>query len=235
MKIKSKFRMLLKIFITCLIISVIGISSAFGVSAYVKSDSEDKIITSSEATVLDDVDCIIILGCYVDDTEPSPMLEDRLKVGIDLYKSGTAPKILMSGDHGSENYDEVYAMKQYAIDCGVPSEDIFMDHAGFSTYESIYRASEIFGAEKVVIVTQKYHLYRSIYIAEQLGIEAYGVPSDLQYYVRQNAYDLREVLARDKDFFQTILKTEPEYLGEFISITGNGNITNDEKEFVINT
>ena len=103
------------------------------------------------------------------------MLRDRLDEGIALYKAGCAPKILMSGDHGSEYYNEVSVMKNYAIKQGVPSEDIFLDHAGFSTYESMYRARAIFGAEKVVIVTQKYHLTRAVYNAKNLGMDAYGV------------------------------------------------------------
>jgi len=134
----------------------------------------------------------------------------------------------MSGDHGQTDYDEVNAMKQFAIDLNVPSEDVFMDHAGFSTYESMYRAKEIFKAEKVVIVTQEYHLYRSIYIAEQLGLEAYGVASDLQNYTKQPYYDFREVLARDKDFVQSVFKPEPTYLGNAVPISGNGDVTNDK-------
>lgn len=219
---------LLKIAVILLIIAVIGVVSAFGVSSYVKSHSSDKIITAEQAAALEDVDCIIVLGCRVNDMSPSPMLSDRLKVGVQLYETGAAPKILMSGDHGRTNYDEVNAMKQFAINNDIPSEDVFMDHAGFSTYESMYRAAEIFKAKKVVIVTQEYHLYRSIYIAEKLGLEAYGVSSDLQNYVKQKQYDLREVLARDKDFVQSVFKPEPTYLGETVPIDGSGDLTNDK-------
>lgn len=107
------------------------------------------------------------------------MLEDRLKQGIKLYELGASDRLLMSGDHGRKEYDEVNVMKKFAIDAGVPSEHIFMDHAGFSTYESLYRARDIFQADRIIIVTQKYHLYRAMYIAEKLGLEAYGVASDL--------------------------------------------------------
>lgn len=224
----KKLKLLSKISIILLSTAIIGSSSALGVSAYVKSSAEEKIITPEQAEALEDIDCIIVLGCYVDGTDPSPMLEDRLKVGIQLYDMGVSPKILMSGDHGRKDYDEVNAMKQYAIDNNIPSENIFMDHAGFSTYESMYRAKEIFKAEKVVIVTQQYHLYRSIYVAEELGLEAYGVASDLQNYIRQSAYDLREILARDKDFVQTIFKTKPTYLGDEIPVSGSGDATNDK-------
>ena len=123
---------------------------------------------------------------------------------------------------------EAYKAVINAIEKGVPSENIFMDHAGFSTYESIYRAKEIFKAKKVVIVTQKYHLYRALYIANQLGLEAYGVGSDPRKYVGATYRELREILARDKDFIKCIFKPEPTYLGETIPVSSNGNATNDK-------
>ena len=119
------------------------------------------------------------------------------------------------------------AMKQYAVDEGVASSHVFMDHAGFSTYETVYRAKEIFGADKVIIVTQEYHLYRALYIAEKLGVEAYGVASDYRTYAGQTMRDLREVLARCKDFAMCILQPEPEYLGDAIPVSGNGDVTNE--------
>lgn len=115
-----------------------------------------------------------------DNERPSYMLEDRLKQGIELYEIGASDRIIMSGDHGQKDYDEVNIMKQYAVDFGVPSEKIFMDHAGFSTYESIYRAR-----------------------------------------------DIREVLARVKDFFNVMIEPEPTYLGDIIPVSGNGDVTND--------
>jgi vancomycin permeability regulator SanA len=134
----------------------------------------------------------------------------------------------MSGDHGREDYDEVDVMKSFAVEAGVPSEDVFMDHAGFSTYESMYRAKEIFQARKVIIITQEYHLYRAIYIAEQLGMEAYGVAADYRAYYDQTKRDIREILARVKDFGTSLLKPKPTYLGKAIPIWGDGNLTNDE-------
>ncbi len=119
-------------------------------------------------------------------------------------------------------------MKQVAIDNGIPSADIFMDHAGFSTYDSIYRAKEIFQAQKVIIVTQKYHLYRALYIANQLGLKAYGVAADTRSYAGQSYRELREILARDKDFVKSIFKVKPTYLGEAIPVSGNGDVTNDK-------
>lgn len=221
-----------KIFIIALIVLVclgaIGIASVFGINAYVKHVGGKNIITPERAEEIDDIDCIIVLGCGVKENgNPSDMLADRLKRGVELYKQGVAPKIIMSGDHGTEIYDEVNTMKQIAVSMGVPSGDVFMDHAGFSTYESLYRAKEIFKADKVIVVTQDYHLYRALYIGEKLGVEAYGVNSDYHTYWGQSARDAREILARCKDFVKAIFKPKPTYLGDAIPVSGNGDITND--------
>lgn len=211
-----------------IVIIILGIVAVLGIDAYVKNVGEEKIITSEQTGELTDVDCILVLGCHVrPDGAPSEMLKDRLTRGIELYKLGAAPKLLMSGDHGQKEYNEVGRMKQFAIDEGIVSSDIFMDHAGFSTYESVYRAKEIFGVDKIIIVTQEYHLYRALYIAEKLGVESYGVASDNNRYGGQFARDAREVLARVKDFMTTMFKAEPTYLGEAIPVSGDGDITND--------
>ena len=211
------------------VISIIAII-VLGINLYVKLSTYKQIIKGNDYTELSDVDCIIILGAGIWGDKPSPMLEDRLLEGIKLYQNDVSDKIIMSGDHGRKEYDEVNIMKDYAIDKGIPSKNVFMDHAGFSTYESIYRAKDIFGAKKVVIVTQEYHLYRALYIANQLGIEAYGVGADPRKYVGATYREIREILARDKDFIKCIFKPEPTYLGDTIPVSGNGDITNDNKK-----
>lgn len=222
---KKKFR---NIIVILLCLAVVGVAALLIVNSHVKSAGKDRILTVEQAAKLDDADCIIVLGCQVkDDGSLSHMLRDRLMRGLEVYEAGAAPKLLMSGDHGRENYDEVGAMKNYAIENGVPSEDVFMDHAGFYTYETIYRAKEVFEANKVIIVTQEYHLYRALYIAEQFDIEAYGVSADLNTYAGQSMRDFREVLARCKDWGMCLFKPEPTYLGEAIPVNGNGDITND--------
>ena len=217
-----------KIMKIILIVIIIIILFVLTINLYVKKSSRKQILTSKMVSQLEDIDCIIILGAGIWNGRPSHMLEDRLLTGIELYKNGVAPKIIMSGDHGREDYDEVNVMKDFAIEKGVPSEDIFMDHAGFSSYESIYRAKEIFKAKKVVIVTQEYHLYRSLYIANSLGLEAYGVGSDPRQYVGATYRELREILARNKDFVKCIFKPAPTYLGETIPVSGSGDVTNDK-------
>ena len=201
-----------------------------GINLYIILSTKRQIIKEEDYKKLSDIDCIIILGAGIVEDKPSHMLEDRLSEGIKLYQNNISDKIIMSGDHGREEYDEVNVMKNYAIQKGIPSENIFMDHAGFSTYESIYRARDIFKAKKVVIVTQKYHLYRALYIANQLGIEAYGVGADPRQYVGKIYREIREILARNKDFIKCIFKPEPTYLGETIPVNGNGDITNDDKK-----
>ncbi len=199
-----------------------------GINVFVVFSTENKIIKNNEFSKLNNIDAIIILGAGIWGDKPSPMLEDRLNEGINLYKAGVAKKIIMSGDHGTKEYDEVNIMKKYAIEKGVPSEDIFMDHAGFSTYESMYRAKEIFEVKKIVVVTQKYHLHRALYTANALGIEAYGSGSDPREYSGQIFREIREIAARDKDFFQSIFKPKPTLLGDTIEVSGNGDITNDK-------
>ncbi len=235
-KIKKLLRALIRLFIVFAVLAVLGAAAAFGISAYVKGFSDDYITTETEYINIGlsgipegfEPDCIIVLGCRVNGETPSPMLGDRLARGTELFLDGAAPKLLMSGDHGRVSYDEVNAMKQYALDRGAASEDVFMDHAGFSTYETMYRARDVFSVKKAVIVTQEYHLYRSVYIARKLGIEAYGVASDQQKYIRQLQYSTREVLARDKDFVMCLVQPEPTYLGEVIPISGSGDLTNDK-------
>lgn len=214
--------------IISLCLGLLGTITLIGINCHVKSVADSRIITAEQCMQLEDIDCIIVLGCQVkEDGTLSHMLRDRLSRGVELYQMGAAPKLLMSGDHGRKAYNEVGAMKQYAIDNGVPSEDVFMDHAGFSTYETVYRAKEVFQARRVIIVTQQYHLYRALYIADSLGLEAYGVSADHRTYAGQTMRDIREVLARVKDFAMCIFEPKPTYLGEEIPITGNGDLTND--------
>lgn len=226
---KTKKKTIIKLLCVFLCLCVLGISTLFIMNAIVKGTTRERIISSSEAAALEDVDCILVLGCWVNENgQPSDMLYDRLTRGVELYDLGAAPKLLMSGDHGQVGYDEVASMKQFAVDAGISSEDVFMDHAGFSTYESIYRARDIFQADKILIVTQEYHLYRALYIADRLGVEAYGVSSDYHTYAGQTFRDCREILARVKDCILCVFQPKPTYLGDAIPIFGNGNATNDD-------
>lgn len=196
------------------------------ISAYVCLSTFDRIVPMAQVADWN-ADCVVVLGALVHDNgELSGILEDRMLTGIDAYQNGISDRMLLSGDHGSKEYDEVSAMKNYALTQGVPSHAVFLDHAGFSTYESLYRARDVFGAKRVLIVTQRYHLYRALYIARQLGLDAYGVASNLRTYGGQTRFEIREIAARDKDFFQTMWMPKPTYLGEPFSLAGDGNVTN---------
>lgn len=210
--------------IILILILVFIISS---INLYVNSTTKSKIKKLDELNYKE-IDCIIVLGAGIRGEKPSPMLEDRLLTSIELYTNNVSDKIIVSGDHGQEYYDEVNVMKNYLTDNDIPSENIFMDHAGFSTYDSIYRAKEIFKAQKVIIVTQEYHLYRALYISKKLDLEAYGVSANKREYQFQLKRDIREAAAIVKDFIKCIIKPKPTYLGEIIPVSGNGDITNDK-------
>lgn len=178
------------------------------------------------------VNAVIIPGAFVYSSgKVSDILKDRLDTSLELLKNNKDLKIIVTGDHGDSNYDEVNAMRNYLEQRGISTTNIFMDHAGFSTYESIYRAKEIFDVKKAVIVTQDYHLRRAIYIARKKGIEAYGVVADKHIYVDIKKYEVRESFARCKDFFlANVFKIKPKFLGEKIPVmNSDGRITHDKK------
>ncbi|MDR2687079.1 MAG: YdcF family protein [Oscillospiraceae bacterium] len=199
------------------------------VNVYMARAESPRILPPEQAAAMEGIDCVLVLGAKVMPSgAPSHMLEDRCRRAVALYGAGAAPVLLMSGDHGQWEYDEVTCMKQYAVDHGVPSGAVFMDHAGFSTYDSMYRARDVFGAKKILIVTQRYHLFRALYIARRLGLEAYGVSCDYRAYATQTKNSLREAAARCKDFAMCAVKPKPKYLGPPIPLTLDGDVTNDK-------
>ena len=225
MKKILKNKIFKKIIIAILCICLLGGIAVVGINAYMISYA-NKYILTEEDLKSEDFDCIMVLGAGLWDGEPSPMLQERLDFGLIAYETECSEKLLMSGDHGRKEYDEVNKMKEVAVQNGVPADKVFMDHAGFSTYESMYRARDVFQVEKMVIVTQEYHLYRAVYNARKLGIDAYGFAADRLEYPIYN--DVREALARLKDFFYCIVEPEPTYLGEVIPISASGSLTDDK-------
>ncbi|MEI6222850.1 MAG: ElyC/SanA/YdcF family protein [bacterium] len=172
----------------------------------------------------------LVLGAqvYADGTL-SDMLLDRVETGMELYKAGKIKKLIMSGDHGKPNYDEVNAMRRYALEKGVPAEDLFMDHAGFDTYDSFYRARDVFQITDVIIITQAFHLPRAVYIANKLGLKATGIIADKRGYgVYEEKAEFREQFANIKALLDVhIFHSKPTYLGNPIPITGDGQTTLD--------
>ncbi len=232
------FRLLFRFIKFLIKMGIFIVIVAIAINLFMIKTTEDQIVSSydgtsgsvSNETLVEisriEPECIMVLGASVHpDGTPSPMLEDRLEAGIELYNRGVAPKLLLTGDNGQIEYNEVEAMKNYAVNAGVPEEDIFLDHAGFSTYDSVYRASYVFGVESMVAVTQEYHLYRTLHGCKKMGIEAVGIGADQEVYVGQEYREIREVLARVKDFVMWLIKPEATFLGEAIPISGSGIVT----------
>ena len=160
---------------------------------------------NGEYSITKKYDAIVVLGAGLrPDGTPSNMLEDRLKGAIELYKKGVAPKIIVSGDCSGEHYDEVSAMKKFCVDNGVPEADVLRDDKGFSTYETMDNVVRGMGYKNIIVVTQKYHIYRSVYLARRMGADADGFSTDYREYIfwAQRKRDVREFAARIKDFFK---------------------------------
>ena len=208
----------------------------FGMNVFVTATASNSIAGTDSGNGIDqttvdecksiDPQCILVPGCGVwADNEPSPMLKDRMDTAIELYGKGAAPKLLLSGDNGVKEYSEPDCMLVYALKQGVPAEDIFLDFAGFSTYDSVYRANAVFKADRMIVVTQKYHLFRTLKLCDALGITSKGVASDQRKHRKRIFREAREVLARDKDMVKGLLKPEPTYLGDEIPVDGDGTVT----------
>ena len=212
------------------VLLVIGIAVLI-INLSVVLGTKDRVFSERDIgtdRLLGEYDCILILGAGLRrDGSPSDMLEDRLKVGIGAYLGGASDRILMSGDHENDDYNEVGAMKKYAVEQGIDGGVIFLDHFGLSTYDSIFRAVKLYGVKRVLIVSQSYHLYRALYIADSLGIEADGISADLRTYRVQLKCDVRELAARVKDVIYVAGKHEPMYFGEPVDLSGDGDSTNE--------
>ena len=212
------------IFITILAV-ILGIISFFVVQIIVVQSTKNYIYDNIYD--VPECDAIIVLGAFVDsEGRPHPVLRDRLDYAYELYTHGKAKVIIVSGDHGQKDYDEVNAMREYLMLRGVSIEAIFMDHAGFNTYDSMYRAKEIFEVESLVISTQEFHIGRSVFIARQLGIEGYGYPCEDKDWYAMGWNRFRESFARIKAVWDVMVKRSPKYLGDTIPISGgDGTVT----------
>jgi SanA protein len=208
------------ILISGLVLCGIILLSAAYINSYVKAFGEKNIFEDTRK--LPQAQTALILGARVlNGGKLSDMLKDRSERALSLYKAGKVKKILMSGDHGQKDYDEVNAVKDFLLSKGVKPQDLFLDHAGFDTYDSIYRAKEIFGVQSLIIVTQRFHLPRAVYIARSLGISANGFTADQQTYVTIKYNELREIPARIKSFLDVLFHANPKFLGDKIPITGD--------------
>lgn len=202
-KMRKIFKYILIVLIVIILVPVI-------INFYVILSTKNRIV-SGDSELLTDIDYIVVLGAGIRRGKPSPMLEDRLKTGILLYNNDISNKILITGDHMNDDYDEVTVMKNYLLEHGIPEEDIITDNYGISTYDSIYRVKNVYKSNKVVIVSQRYHLYRALFLSDNLDLESYGVEANLRYYYGQWYREIREILARNKDFIKGIIKPKAVY------------------------
>lgn len=201
----------------CMCIATIGIYAA------VESTGRARTLP---AEALPKADCIIVPGAAVYGERVSLTLAYRLEKALELYNLGKSDKIIVSGDHGRKSYDEVNTMRDYLTARGVPAENIFMDHAGFSTYDTVYRARDVFMAKRVIIATQQLHLSRALYIAKVLGVDAYGAAAKNSTQKATAVQSVRELPARIKAFLQCrVFHSKPKYLGESIPVSGSGLVT----------
>ena len=202
----------------CLLMVLGTILTPFILTVYIKIVTNNRRYFQAEKVPSEPVAIVFGAGVWADGT-PTPMLADRVEGAVELYRLGRVNKILMTGDNATPEYNEVVAMQQYAERLGVPSQDIKLDYAGFSTYESCYRAKVIFGVERAVLITQKYHLPRAVYTCNQLGIEAVGLGTPDWGKFRDDSmrfYTQREVLAVIKAIVELhIIRPKPTFLGPF--------------------
>ena len=219
-----------KIRITCIVIAAV-ILFCFLVSGIcniiVAASAKPYVIDYEEACKLEGVDCIIVLGAGLkSDGTLSQVLQDRVNLGAKLYFGGASDRILVSGDHSRPDYDEANAMKNDLISQSVPADAVFTDHAGFDTYDTMYRARDVFCAKKVIIVTQGFHVERAVFIARALGLDAYGVMCDSENRFFGFKTEIREYVARTKYAFSAWFMPKPTYLGEAIPIWGEASDSN---------
>jgi SanA protein len=226
-KMHKKKKVLKKMMTLILVVIIASIAGMLAVDMYVGGTGKKYVMKWDEIT--DGYDCIIVPGASViSNSIPSTILKDRLDMAFDIYMNTDIDRILVSGDHGAKTYDEVNVMRDYLINKEIPGENIFMDHAGFDTYQTIYRAKEIFEVDSAIIVTQGFHLYRALYIGEKLDIELVGADSAVREYEHDFKNRIREYPARVKAFLECeIFKPEPEFLGKKIFIYGE-NLTLDK-------
>lgn len=223
MNIKNKGKFFLKLVL--LLIVFCGITAG-AINLYITSAFDESIY--EDISDVPKMQTALLLGAKVySNGALSSIMSDRSLTAIDLYKNKKVQKILISGDHGTSKYDEVNTIKDFLLSNGIPKEDIFLDHAGFDTYDSIYRANAIFEVESLTIISQEFHLPRAVYIAHSLDIDAVGFVADRQEYLSQWQNYARESLARVKAFIDVSFWAKPKFLGETIPITGDSQLSWD--------
>ncbi|MDR7209079.1 ElyC/SanA/YdcF family protein [Flavobacterium piscis] len=214
----------LKIILYLFIIVLIAVVSA---NLHVKSTTKNRIHHSLKRFPKNDVG--IIFGAGINGDQPGKYLKDRLDAGILLYKAKRINKILLSGDNGRQEYDELTVMKNYCFNHGVDTTKIFIDYAGFDTYSTMYRAKHVFKIKRATLISQKYHLNRAIYIGQKFGIKSVGYSANKGDYNGYEYVTFREYFSVFKSFFDVLRNREPHFLGNSIDINGYSNYSKEDK------
>lgn len=192
---------------------VLAIFIVLGLKAYIERDT--RILIYDSIATVPPAETVIVLGASVHaDGKLSAILKDRVDTAFDLYQQNKVENILVSGDHKTDDYNEVNAMGNYLLKLGVPEENILLDHAGFDTYDSMYRSGAVFGIEDAIVVTQQFHLPRTIFIAKNLDLPYKGLAARSQAYETTNRIKRRELFANFKALYEVIFKNEPTTLQE---------------------
>ncbi|WP_294958014.1 ElyC/SanA/YdcF family protein [uncultured Flavobacterium sp.] len=216
-----------KYFKIALYLAIMGLIAIVAVNYYVKSSTKTKIYYSVKKFPKNDVG--IIFGAGINGNQPSKYLKDRLDAGIMLWKAKRINKILLSGDNGRDEYDELTVMKNYCYNQGVDTTKIFIDYAGFDTYSTMYRAKHIFKTKKATLISQEYHLNRAIYIGQKLGIKSVGYSANNGEYLGYKYVCFREYGSIFKSFFDVLRNRQPRFLGGEININGESNYSKEDK------
>ncbi len=217
-----------KIALSLLTVIIAVVIILYALSYYINIRTEDEIYSSIDE--VPEAYTVIVLGASVKSNgNLSTMLEDRVKSALQLYRAGKVERFLLSGDNGTKEYNEPKAMKEYLLERDIPEDHIYLDYAGFDTYDSMYRAKEVFGVEKAIIVTQGFHLPRAVFIAKNLGLDYKGYIGDKHIYEREETNQRRELLANVKAYLELIFHKEPTYLGSKIPINGPPQSTYKEQ------
>ncbi len=208
-----------------------GLILAIGISIlaiYVFIAIKGNSLTRTQDNLPAKVDCIIVPGASVyNNRTPSPMLQDRLDAAVFLYQQGVSDRILVSGDHREDNYNEPLVMYRYLMDQGIPDQAIFMDHYGLDTYDTIYRAKDVFQVQSAIIATQRFHLQRALFIANGLGLDIYGYRTDFRPYESNVYMHIREIGARLKAVYEVRTGALPLHESSPRPISGDGRHTRD--------
>jgi vancomycin permeability regulator SanA len=209
--------------VVLLLIAAVGVLALLAFKMLVDSQTSG-LVYSYDDPNLPSNHVALVFGAGLNTTGgPSAILYDRVATAADIYKAGKVQKLLMTGDNSTDSYNEVAAMRTTAMQLGVPDKDIVLDYAGFSSWDSCYRAREVFSLQSATLVTQKFHLPRALYTCNQLDVKSVGVIADRQPYPTQYN-ELREYPALAATAWRLLINDQPRFLGPKVDVDGESEV-----------